>query len=78
MGLESLKGSLDPVAYAVDVEKIPQTHYLGMEDEIVPPSMIASYISYFPNSALIKVVPFKDFGHQCCWVREWSTLSNAF
>ena len=78
MGLDSLKDSLDPIAFAAKVEGISQIHFLGTDDEIIPPKMISSYISYFPVTAPIKVVPLRGFDHQCCWVRDWPMLSNTF
>lgn len=74
MGLAKLNGSLDPVDYAQNVSHIPQWHFIGEKDEIVPAAMMNSYLTYFPKDSPIKVITIKNFGHQCCWDEQWPFL----
>ena len=68
-----LTGSLNPAAVWKKVQTIPQVHFVGANDKIVPKNVIASYTRHFANgSSMLKVVP--GFDHSCCWTERWSEL----
>jgi len=47
--INSLTGSLNPVNYAKKLEKIPQYHLIGQNDNIMPKKVFDSYMSYFKD-----------------------------
>jgi len=47
--ISPLKGSLNPADYWQNLVDIPQIHYFGGNDEIMPVSVARSYISKFPT-----------------------------
>lgn len=48
--ISPLSGSLNPADFANDLEKIPQTHYVGTKDTIIPIDIFNSYRSKFNNT----------------------------
>jgi pimeloyl-ACP methyl ester carboxylesterase len=66
--ISPLSGSLNPADFWQNLADIPQTHYVGEDDKIVPPSIAQSYSSAFPNNKKPKIIAVKDANHQCCWV----------
>jgi hypothetical protein len=74
--ISPLTGSFNPADSWKSLEKIPQTHYVGQQDRIVPPSVVQSYAAYFPQEfrPIIKLVP--NFDHHCCWVKSWRGVNK--
>ncbi len=72
--LSPLTGSLDPVDYIDSLKQIPQWHFVGKEDEIVPPELAEAFSKRFPplQQPVVKIVPSYD--HHCCWVENWARL----
>jgi hypothetical protein len=74
-GLSPLTGSLDPADVAAKVEKIPQVHFVGSDDDVVGPSVTLSYISHMTDRNHASVIEVPHFDHVCCWVDQWSALA---
>ena len=66
--------SLNPVDRAAELRFIPQHHYLGGEDEVIPPAVYSSYEqAVYPSQCLAKsFVP--DADHEYGWVDKWPEL----
>ena len=72
-GVTPMRGSLDPVAEAARVAALPQLHYVGADDEIVPPSIVEGFRRAAGLSAdRLVVVP--GYTHNCCWAETWPDL----
>jgi hypothetical protein len=78
--LAPLTGSLNPSAVAAQLRSMPQWHFVGERDSVVPPSVLEGFLQAqagpVPGPVQVQVV--EGFDHQCCWVREWPRLSQAF
>ncbi len=57
-----LYGSLNPVDFSKKLEDIPQIHYIGKRDKIIPFEVFESYESKFRNKTKIKLI-FIDGKH---------------
>ena len=64
-----LDGSLNPAAFAASLYDIPQVHYVGAKDKIVPPSIAYSYARRFPADAQPEIVIKSGYDHHCCWAK---------
>lgn len=75
--ISPLAGSLNPADFWQSLQKIPQTHYVGQQDRIVPPVVVQNYAAHFPQKhrPTIKILP--DFDHHCCWVKSWRGVSKS-
>lgn len=71
LGVTPLTQSADPLDYAEALAVIPQTHFAGGRDPVVPPATVATYRQRQPR-ALFELVA--DFDHECCWVAAWNRL----
>lgn len=68
-GYSPLKKSINPAA-ALSMRNIPQVHFAGEKDDVVPPAINASFMKNIGQELIIK----KDFTHSCCWLNEWPAL----
>jgi len=65
-----LDGSLDPVAAAPLTKSVPQAHYHGARDDIVPSATAIRYLDRLG----IRTAVIDGFDHRCCWVERWPAL----
>ncbi len=69
-----LTGSLNPIDEAAELRFIPQHHYVGGEDEVIPPAIFASYKQAVSPSACLAYSFVPDAGHEYGWVDKWPEL----
>lgn len=80
IGVSRLSTSLNPADAVTRLKELPQTHFRGQDDTVVPPRSAGRFFSAIRESAWISV---PGFDHDCCWEREWvalrrrSCLANA-
>jgi len=69
-----LYGSLDPMAVASLLGDVPQHHFAGSRDPVVPPEIVQRFVRALPqpNRARLEIAPRDD--HDCCWVERWREL----
>jgi pimeloyl-ACP methyl ester carboxylesterase len=72
--VDPLAGSLNPADQAARLTALPQIHFAGTEDEVVPPALVRAFLEREgPDAAgRLHLVPGAD--HQCCWTRRWPEL----
>lgn len=75
-GALPLTESLDPMTVAKDVRQIPQIHFVGKHDRIVPPK-IAENFRKAADLKASQVVVIKDADHKRGWVERWQELLHA-
>lgn len=68
-GYTALVGSLNPVVSALPLG-VAQFHYLGGEDNNVPPGIFPAIESR--SNIAVRIVPAQ--GHRCCWLADWPTI----
>jgi len=78
-----LMGSLNPRDVAERLAAVPQWHFVGMRDDVVPRSVLNHFLDRVSHSAspgtpppTVEVLP--DFDHHCCWAVAWPQLSQRF
>jgi dienelactone hydrolase len=69
-----LSGSLDPADFATALASVRQVHFVGAEDQVVPPAVAYAFAAHFPADAQPRVVEVSDFDHVCCWTQQWASL----
>lgn len=67
-GYSPLTGSLNPADTA---PVVPEYHYLGAEDRIIPPRIFAPIAQ---NRSPSGTVILPKMGHSCCWDAEWRII----
>lgn len=71
-----LRGSSNPASpwYQANLD-CPQVHFVGTEDEVVPPETAWSYVEKArPFGGTPRVVRVEGFDHRCCWEAIWPEL----
>jgi pimeloyl-ACP methyl ester carboxylesterase len=73
-GLPSLAGSLNPADQVDQLQSIPQWHFVGARDRVIPPAIAQGFADRFPGGHQPRVIVEADFDHQCCWAENWPGL----
>lgn len=65
--------SLDPIEVAKQVNHIPQLHFVGGKDYIVPPVVAKNFVTAagLPKNSIIVI---KKAAHNTCWEKQWPQL----
>lgn len=72
--LEPLLGSLNPALVASQLRSVPQTHFIGGKDEVIPKAVVQSYLMKMGSPNRAKVIELPNDGHVCCWNERWGNL----
>lgn len=68
-----LSESLDPMAIATLIRHIPQIHFAGAKDDVVPPMVAQNFVRAAKlNPNRVVIVP--DAGHATNWHKHWPQL----
>ena len=69
-----LEGSLNPSDYAAKLATIPQVHFIGGQDEVVPPAILHSYLQSVGQSNCVDYKFIQEAAHEEGWVDKWPEL----
>lgn len=72
--LSPLVGSLDPVDRPEAVATLPQVHFVGANDAVVPRAVADAYVGRIGARAAAGVIEVPGFTHECCWSEQWPSL----
>jgi predicted esterase len=72
-----MTGSLNPVYYAKDVSRIPQRHFAGGKDKVVPVYVIKKFANESGDVDYKSVIIVDECGHNDGWVERWQELLQA-
>lgn len=72
--LSALSGSLNPADAWVQLQKIPQHHYVGGRDKVIGESIARSYASQFYIKDNLDITVLPTFDHHCCWESIWPNI----
>lgn len=73
-GVSPLDGSLDPMAVAPDLAAIPQLHFAGGEDGLIPPWVAEGFVAAQGDNACARVEVVAGAGHAQGWAPAWPQL----
>jgi len=72
--LAPLNGSLNPADKVQQLSHIKQVHLIGGNDLVMPKAITQSYLNKLPSSSSAQLIEIKDYGHVCCWQKNWPSL----
>jgi pimeloyl-ACP methyl ester carboxylesterase len=72
--LAPLSGSLDPADDEAAIAGLPQVHFAGGDDDVVPPAVAQSFLRRLRGVGAARLVIVPHFDHGCCWVASWPQL----
>lgn len=71
--LSELKGSLEPLDYRQHLTELPQRHFAGSADHIVPASLLRSYQDELGAAPCLESIELPGVSHNEGWERAWET-----
>ncbi|WP_169545772.1 alpha/beta fold hydrolase [Sneathiella aquimaris] len=74
--VSKLSGSLNPKNHAAQTSHIPQIHFVGDRDAIIPEWVAKSYAEAAGNPRCVRYQVIHDVDHTNGWERVWRTLSS--
>lgn len=72
--LPPLTNGLNPVDVAPSLAHLPQYHFIGGEDTIVPPAIFHSYMQAIPPNTCVQSMLVQEAEHEDGWVNKWPEL----
>lgn len=73
-GLEPLSESINPASIAQSIRNIPQIHYVGAKDDVIPKAISQIFLQKMGKPNQAKVIELPNYGHVCCWTERWGEL----
>lgn len=71
-----LSGSLDPIRDAFKLKDLPQVHYWGSKDDIIPSWVSQGFVRAVGNNTCAQAVPVTGASHIEGWLNVWQNLSQ--
>lgn len=65
--IDPLDGSLNPVDFSNALEAVPQIHLIGERDDVVPGSVLTSYLAHMTSLDNVQSYILVGADHTCCW-----------
>ena len=72
--ISALTDSLNPADAWQKLTDVPQIHFVGSEDKIMPEAVARSYQQHFPDAQQPEVRVITGMTHHCCWAEHWPEL----
>jgi pimeloyl-ACP methyl ester carboxylesterase len=69
-----LKGSLNPIEYASALAHLPQRHFIGTKDKVVPSSVAHSFVHRAADNTCVHITEVEGAGHDTGWNERWEEL----
>ena len=71
--VDSMPESLNAIDVAAHITDIPQLHFIGTHDKIIPKEVASRFTDKQSNSKCITVIQV-DADHQNNWIEQWTSL----
>ena len=65
--IDPLSGSLNPINFSEALETVPQIHLIGERDDVVPGSVLTSYLAHMKRLDNVQSYIIVGADHICCW-----------
>ncbi len=69
-----LTGSLNAVDFVGNLRDVPQHHYIGGQDDVVPPAILHSYLQALGETNCVSYTFIQESAHDEGWVEKWPEL----
>lgn len=71
-----MQDSLNPIDVAQQLSQIPQLHFIGKKDKIIPKEIALRFVEKLDPATCAEIVNV-EAEHQNGWVENWSSLLNT-
>jgi len=69
-----LTGSLNPIDFAQKIKGLPQRHFIGLKDTIVPSSVAESFVARMGDKDYSRITEVSGATHSKGWTKYWKEL----
>lgn len=76
-GVSPLKNSLNPTDAALTIKHIPQYHFAGEKDSVVPFYIAERFLDFSGNPENIKIIVITDATHSEGWDKKWKEMLGS-
>lgn len=77
-GLTPLATSLNPATFSTQLLHVQQWHFVGSDDQVIPPAIAQQFAQRFPLAQRPRVIVLQGKNHHCCWEQDWPELWQQF
>lgn len=71
-----LRTSLNVADVADRLGAMPQIHFIGQDDSVIPPALAQQWPAPFVGQDRKQLQVISDFDHGCCWAEAWTELQS--
>ncbi|MCK9614642.1 MAG: alpha/beta hydrolase [Candidatus Omnitrophica bacterium] len=72
--VSKLSGSLNPIDFAKNLKDLPQRHFIGSKDTVVPPSIAESFVKRMGDKDYSRITEVTGTTHSKGWIKHWKEL----
>jgi hypothetical protein len=72
--VQPLQGSLNAADQGHSIRNLPQTHFVGGRDRVIPVELARNWGESFLGDRQRNLRILPDYDHQCCWAENWGKL----
>lgn len=69
-----MTGSLNPAGVAGQLAALPQRHFVGKDDDVVPVDVVNGFVAAASDRRCMRVVPISGASHETGWEERWPSL----
>lgn len=73
-GVQPMDQSLNAKDYAKQLTSMPQHHFIGGQDDIIPPAILHSYLQALGDTNCADYTFIQEAEHEAGWVEKWPEL----
>ncbi len=73
-GVSPLTGSLNPADYAAALARVPQHHFVGREDQVIPAFVAGGFARKAGDTRCIRISAIDGASHETGWPERWRKL----
>ena len=73
-GVTPMSDSLNPADFPVTLSKIPQIHFVGGRDKVIPKKIAMNYLEEIGSPKCAQLMVIKDATHHQGWTEKWEDL----
>ncbi len=73
-GVSRLTGSLNPADHAIALSQVPQHHFVGRDDQVVPAFVAGGFASKAGDTRCIRISVLDGVSHESGWPERWRKL----
>lgn len=75
--IDPLTGSLNAADVADKLVGLPQTHFIGARDSIIPPELAREFPIALRGTENRNLRIMPNYDHHCCWANNWRALWSS-